>query len=227
MWFSPEVQPFIKSDGPQKDIRSNIATYLNNTVARKDGYEVIVDKSNPLKNGRKMDIICSQGRSARIGRGKINQTQTGLSQSDDSDRKVCGVHWPMYYDDTEKLCFVKQQCDANFVHNGHAHTERQHMKVGSSDIPEDVKKYAEEMLHNNCSPAVVQLLLSVMGADRVTSDSISKMRRAVLIKKHKNDKDESTAETLLKMLDNMDGVTYCYMTGSYDDALNKVRVRKG
>ena len=101
------------------------------------------------------------------------------------------------------------------------------MKVGASDLPDDVKKYAEKMLGKNCPTSVVQLLLSVMGADRITSNSMSKMRRAVLISKHKNQTGESTAEILLRMLEEMPGVTYCYMTGSYDEALNKVRVRKG
>ena len=227
MWFSPEVQPFVKSDGTQKGIKSNIATYINNTVAHNDGYEVTVKKSDKTSFGRRLTLICTQGRTANIGKGNVNQTQTGLSQSDDTNRITCGAHWPMYYDDNEKLCFVKKHCSVNFEHSGHVHTERQHMKIGASDIPDNVRKYAEEMLNNNCSTAVVQLLMSVMGADKITNDSISKMRRAVLIKKHKNDKGESTAETLLKMLDDMEGVTCCYMTGSYDEALNKVRVRKG
>ena len=49
-----------------------------------------------------------------------------------------------------------------------------------------------------------------------------------MITKHRNtDKDESTAETLLRMLDEKEGKSYDYITGTYDEALDLVRVRKG
>ncbi len=83
------------------------------------------------------------------------------------------------------------------------------------------------MLAKNCSTAVVNLLLSVVSGNRLSSDSIKKMRRAVLISKHRNhDSTESTADTLIRMLEEIEGMYYCYITGSYDEALDLVRVRK-
>ena len=221
------MYPTIKATGDnglEKTIRGNIATYLNNNVVRNDGYVVTVGNTQKISCGKRMDIVCTQARKASVGSGTKNQTQTSLSQTEEAN---CSVTWPVYYDEEKRLLFLKRHCTFNFEHSGHLHLEREHMKVGASEIPDDIKEFADKMLGKNCPNSVVQLLLSVMGTDRITTDAMNRMRRAVLITKHKNDAGESTAETLLKMLDNMEGVSYCYMTASYDDALGKVRVRKG
>lgn len=102
------------------------------------------------------------------------------------------------------------------------------MKLGADSIPDHIRQLADELLGKNCPTSIVNLLISVCTGKTVTADAISRMRRAVLISKHGNSSnEESTADTLIRMLEEKEGTTYCYMTGSYDEALNKVRVRKG
>lgn len=71
----------------------------------------------------------------------------------------------------------------------------------------------------SCSP-------QILTNNHLSTDSISQLRRSVLISKHKNHKGESTASTLLRLLEEKEGTNYCYMTGTYSEAENLVRVRK-
>ena len=82
------------------------------------------------------------------------------------------------------------------------------------------------MLKKNCPTSVVDLLMKILTNNHLSSDSLKSMRRAVLISKHKNDNDESTALTLLRLLEEKEGTNYYYMTGSYSESLKLVRLRK-
>lgn len=229
LWLSPEAKPRIKADKDvpgSKDVPSNLSKHLNDKVAINDGYKVTIRRSQTVSCGMRHDIKCIRGRCASRGSGKKNETNTGLSQV---ESEICHFFVPIYFDTTVGLFFFKQHCHPVFAHCGHPKTNREHMRLGASDIPDNVRAVAEQMLGKNCPNPVVQLLLSVMSGDRITQDSMSKMRRAVLVSKHDSNSDESTADTLLKMLKEKEkeGVVFCYMTGSYDEALGKVRVRKG
>lgn len=232
LWLSPDVTVTAPDvDGTTKpnkatkgSPKSNLADYLNKTAAYKGGFQLRVKSTQKIKGGLKHNIICQRGRKAAAsGTGTKYETNTKLSQ----EGEECGFKFPVYYDNGARLFFVKKHSSCVFTHAGHPATHATHMKLGADSIPDHIRKIADEMLGKNCPTSVVQLLLSVLNGTTVTRDAMNRMRRAVLISKHGNVKDESTADTLIRMLEEKEGTTYCYMTGSYDEALDKVRVRKG
>ena len=212
------------NDANNKKILSNLGEYLNRHVAMPNGFKLVVRKSRKVSCGFYFEVKCARGRAASHGSGSKSNTHTRLSQTED---EVCCFFLPVYYDTKVNLFFVKQHCYPMFQHDGHSKVDRNHMKNGKSVIPEETREIAEGLLGKHCSPAVVQLLLNVMHGDKITSDSIAKMRSAVHISKFRGKQDESAADTLLNILKNEDGLTYCYITGSYDEAMERVRVRKG
>lgn len=220
---APDFDTLKPSNAKKGSPKSNLAEYLNRTAAHDGGFQLRVAKTGPIRCGLKLRIICQRGRKADNGTGTKNQTNTKLSQ----EGEECGFRFTVYYDNAVRLFFVKKHSPCVFTHAGHPSTHVEHMKLGADSIPDHIRKVADEMLGKNCPTSIVQLLLSVLNGTTVTPDAMSRMRRAVLISKHGNAKNESTADTLIRMLEEKEGTTYCYMTGSYDEALDKVRVRKG
>lgn len=231
--MSRDVRPRIFDEDGSTISQSNIGEYINRHVTLDQGYKVLVrryratnqKKLTKTNANATIGLRCWRGRKSESTKG-ANKTEsnTKLSQEDDD---VCDWFIPAYYDAEDDVVYFKQHCNACFEHKGHPHIKREHMKLGASDIPEETRKTAESLLGKNCPPSVVQLLLSVLSGDRITQDAIAQMRRAVLISKHDQKTGESTADSLLNLLEAKPGTTYCYMTGSYDEALGKVRVRKG
>ena len=211
-------------DHPEiRETPSTLNRVLNNHVTT-DGYRVTTLRTQKRNFGWRCIIGCVRNQISRQGRGIKNVTHTSLTQED----KKCQFHFPIFYDNSSSLYYVSKNCNHCLVHSGHLPTNREHMRHGVSTIPQEVREVAEQLLGKGCPNSIVNLLLSVMSEDRITPDAMSKMRRAILITKHGNtDKNESTAETLLRMLDEKEGTSYDYMTGTYDEALDLVRVRKG
>ena len=71
LWFSSEVEAKIKADkvtnitNPgSKDIPSNLGPYINKTVARNDGYSIIIRRSQAIKCGLRHHIKCVRTQTA-------------------------------------------------------------------------------------------------------------------------------------------------------------------
>ena len=75
--------------------------------------------------------------------------------------------------------------------------------------------------------SVVNQMLDCLSGYQLSGDAIKSLQREVLIDKHGLKKGDTPAQNLIKMLQNTEGIHYYYyITGSYDDAQSKVRVRK-
>ena len=193
---------------------SNLAEYLNRHVAIPNGYKLVVRRKDKRPHGFYMEVKCTRGRAAKVGSGSKSKTHTHLSQAGD---EVCCFFLPVYYDENVKLFFFKQHCWPIFDHVGHSKIHPDHMTHGKSVIPPETMKIAEDLLGKHCSPKVVQLLLTIMSGERISRDSMAKMRSAVHMSKFREKKNESTADTLLNILKNNKSITYCYLTASYDE----------
>lgn len=205
-------------------IHSNLISFINDNHALDTGFQVTVGKVTNVKEGLHIVLRCRRWKKANCGTGSKQQTHTILSQEMDGG---CGWLIHVYYHSAIKHYFVKKHSHCVFTHHGHLPIEREHMQLGQSSIPDDIKKIAEDLLGKNAPPKVVQLLLDVMGSDRISANAMSKMRSAVVVSSQNKGSTGSTADTLLKMLEEKEGTMYCYMTAYYNEALRKIRVRKG
>ena len=73
---------------------------------------------------------------------------------------------------------------------------------------------------------MAQQLLEISNGSILPTNSINKLRETVLMRKFGVKGKESTAETLLRILDNDDSQSYVSYTGSYDQTKQLVRVRR-
>ena len=74
VWFSSEAKAKIKADKVtnitnlgSKDIPSNLGPYINNTVARNNGYSIMIRRSQAVKCGFRRGIKCVRDRTASDG----------------------------------------------------------------------------------------------------------------------------------------------------------------
>jgi len=199
--------------------------YINKQCAFDGGFKVTIGVTSKMSTGIHLYVKCRHFRKASLGKRSKNQTHTTLSQEADE----CCNDWVLhvYYCTQHNHYYVKQHSACIFTHKGHLPVERQYMKLGQADIDKDVKKVAEQLLGKNAPPKVVQLLLNVMSGDTISDNAMKKMRSAVVVSSLSKEPGDSVADTLLKMLEKREDVLYCYMTGFYNEARNKIRVRKG
>jgi len=229
LWFGPEACNYLSKTDPEnntgKAVPATISAELNKEATRW-GFRLTTRSRRKTNYGFKSLARCTRDRCADVSRGltTTNCRKTHLSQEEE---ETCGWVFPIHYCNTNKLFFVRKHCNTNFVHHGHVPIDPEHMRHGKKDIPPDVREIAEQMLGKGCPNSIINLLVSVCAGKKITPDAIKQMRRAVLISKFgNNNSDESTAETLIRNLDEDESIHYHYLTGSYDQALGQVRVRK-
>lgn len=123
-----------------------------------------------------------------------------------------------------------RHCGVNFQHTNHLPVRSEHMKLGQSAIPEDLRQVAEDMLGKHCPPSVVKLLINVMSGESITTKAVQNLRGAVMLRKFSDStkgSEDTTAQQLLNYVKGKPGMSYAYLTATYDAAMGLVRVSKG
>ena len=164
-------------------------------------------------------LKCHRHQRAKKGRGTKNETRNSLPQK---SSETCSFYVPTFYDNTHDCMFVRKNSGCNFEHNGHLPVQREHMKLGKTALTTEHLDLAEKMMGQNTPTSIVDVMLSILSGNRISEDALQKIRRGVLLAKHGNTGNESTAQVLLRMLENKDGVIFCYMTASYSEATKLV-----
>ena len=83
------------------------------------------------------------------------------------------------------------------------------------------------LLENNIPLVLVNEWLAVVNGCRLSSDAVKSLRQSVMVDKHSNENiNGTTAEKFFYKLSTTDGVEYTCLTGSYDEALETVRLTK-
>lgn len=205
-------------------IKSNLAEKVNGYTCLDNDYRAVVGNKKPLTKYDKYLLKCWRGLKARksksTGKAPKNTSRANTQE------ELCNEQVTFYYDREVDCMFVRKNSGVCFKHNNHPPVHRDHMILGKRAIPEESLKTAEAMLKKNAPTSVVDLMLKIMTNTHITEDSMQSLRRAVLMSKHKNVQGESTAATLLRNLEEKEGCNYCYITGSYSEAENLVRLRK-
>ena len=80
-----------------------------------------------------------------------------------------------------------------------------------------------QIIREKCPVAIAQHLLEISNGSKFPKNSINKLRYAVLMHKFRVGGEESTAETLMQILDSDDTQYYVCHTGSYDWTKKLVR----
>ena len=161
-------------------------------------------------------------RLSKSSRGEIQSSHTGCAAN---HGELCKFELQVYYNSSLRRFFIRENSGSNFLHSKHPPVKREFRRTGTNAVPADQLEKAVELLEKNCPTDMVNLVLQVLGNNKLTKGSMDYLRRSVLITKHGNDNSESTGSTMLRLLEEK-GAAFCYFTGSYSEATKKVRVYK-
>ena len=227
----------------------NIVNKLNESNGPCDTFELRVGTSTGVNNGS-MRIICQRGRKCNKTKSTKNKTSTSFAAS---TAEKCSFYFTIHKDTELNRWYIRKSSGFCWCHKGHPPMLRKHRETTIRSVPDDVLKTAEVLLENLVPPKMVDIFINSTTGLTLSDASMQHMRKLVLDSKYKLDADETTAQKLVKILDRTPGVTYVTYTGesfmyclfrifrhfriyhffrifrilgSYDQATQKVRVRK-
>jgi len=153
---------------------------------------------------------------------KTNSTL--VSPSD--PKKVCLYGFHVYYDENIDLLFVRKNAGRVFEHNDHIPLPVEYTVNSVNNIPQPTLKTVVGLIEGYASTSIVNLVLHIQGEKKLSPDSLKQLRKTVLNRKHMKCAAESSANCLLRLLESTPGLRYFVLTGSYDQAMQLVRVHK-
>ena len=99
------------------------------------------------------------------------------------------------------------------------------MQEGKRDVTTTDLDTMKLLLENNIPSVLVNEWLAVVNGCRLSSNSVKSLRQSVMVDKHSDGNiNGTTSEKTIHKLSTTDRVEYTCLTGSYDEALETVRV---
>ena len=98
------------------------------------------------------------------------------------------------------------------------------IKWCTKDTSKESLDVASKLLERNFPTSIAQLFLDLQGGSKILVNSVAKLRQTVLMRKHSSQHNESTAETLTRVISDDPNVSFVCCAGSYDEANQLVKV---
>ena len=226
LYFTPEAfdtHTITNDQGKTVKVTSNIHNIINNDTCFDNGYSLIIYNRQSWTHGSKIFLRCEKrSLDSRVSRAKKQKTHTKCASAK-ADR--CKFQLTVYYDKRIQRFFIRKNSTAHFEHHMHPPVERELRTVAANQVPAHQLDLVIEMLHKNCPTPTANLLLEIMGNNKLSRGSLDYLRRSVLISKHGNASAESTAITLFRLLEKK-GVPFIYFSASYSEAMSKITFYK-
>jgi hypothetical protein len=169
-------------------------------------------------------IFCTCNKISRESKG-TTKSRTNTSKPDNKEDQ-CNYRVSIKKDETHKQWYIRQNAGHILQHSGHIPVEVERREQGTRNINNDTLMLAEQMLERNVPKSVVKELVEIETGQTLSNASLSKIRQSMVINKYKQNEQDSTADALLRMMDNDPNIEYCAYIGSMSEAEKIVRVRK-
>lgn len=212
-------------DGKKKKVPSNLCTVINNESCLDNGYSLTVGERRKIVGGSNIILKCKGRSRAFRNRNKGKLVNPKNHKSPETKEECCQFKLAVGYDESLERFYVRQNSGCSFEHNDHAPVERKLNQVGVREVPKETLDAAIELFKQNVPSAIVSAVVDVMSKNKLSDKAVEHLRRNVLMSKHQTDNEESTAVTLLRLLEDKQA-PFEYMTGTYSRALKQVRVYK-
>ena len=122
--------------------------------------------------------------------------------------------------------YFHRSCSHDFVRCGHVKRHKKEAKFSLRNMDDDVLTATSEILAKHCPTTLANQFLQLLTGGRLSTGSINSMRNHALVRKHVTNPDETTAETLIRMLKSNDDIEFVSYAASCNEALDLVKVRK-
>ena len=208
MWFSSSLTN-----------SAELASELNKISCTEGGYNVV----SSGKHNNVSRIRCSRGLKARNTRALKNTTQTTRATSVED---CCQFRIPINYDVDADRFFIRRNCNACFTHNGHIRIDPEHRATTTKNLDAQSMTNIKKLIEKHCSSSTIIDFIDVQTGIKISKQNVAKLRSKILLNSDKKREGETTAETMLRMLHEKDGLRYTVFTGTYQQATDLVTVRR-
>ena len=212
MWLPSDIHKFVE-----------VVKFVNNESCAHNGYYVVSGINSENMKRSSGTVTCWRYKPSTKSRSK---GVASLSAGPKDKHEKCNFSVTFHLDKAMGRWFVKKNAGHDFTHNGHLPKLQRHQALGSHIVPKKNRDIVELLLETRCPTQIAVEYLNITTNLNLSAIAIKKLRRTVLLRKHQNDGESSTAEVLVKMLEERDDMHYVMYTGNYDEASRKVRVRK-
>ena len=203
LWFHP-----LLTDLP------SIVRMMNEESCIENKYEVRAGKTT----GKTRHITCTCHGNSMKSTSTV-KTTFGLQEN-------CFFQLIVAQCPTTNQWYIRKNAGHCVQHNGHIPLDKKKKEFGKRQIKGDVLKDAEDLLLKRVQRGVVQEFIEIKTGKKISKASISRMKESVVLDKFKKKDDETTAETLLNMMESDESIEWVAYYGRAEDAEKTVRVRK-
>ena len=196
-----------------------IALELNKNNCTEGGYDVV----SSGKSRNLCRIRCSRGIKARNTRAVKHTTQT-TRPTCVSD--LCLFQIPINYDSGTERYFIRKNCSACFTHNDHIRIDPKHRATTTKNLDAQSMTNIKKLIEKHCSSSSIIDFVEVQSGIKLSTKNVAKLRSKILLNSDRKRVGESTAESLLRMLHEKEGLRYTVFTGTYEQASDLVTVRR-
>ena len=208
--------PILSHHNPQEKILyfraghspNDIVDHLNNHSC--NDFAMCNDGYGKNKNSRR--LICRRGRVARTSKGTTKMSATQLPTSHD---EKCTFSFTINRDVHLDRWYVRQHNKHCWAHWGHPCQPRELQYDRIRDIPEETLETAKALLSQLIPYSIVGQYIETEAGATLTPGSLAWLRQTVLEENYSDgsDKNQSTAQKLILILDSTEGMAYVTYTG--------------
>lgn len=159
-------------------------------------------------------LNCQRGRvfkqATKDDNKKHRKTNTSFPVTEE---ERCRFHIKLYEDQNSNQCFLRRSSGFCWSHNNHPAVSRELQEDRVANIPEEPLYIARELLKKLVPPSTVVKYLNVESGLSLSTSAIEWLRNTVIRSKHGTTMDETSAQKLIKLLDNTEGMHYVTLTG--------------
>ena len=144
------------------------------------------------------------------------------------DNATCGMYFNIFKDNTTGHYYIRKNGGHNLHHSGHPPIQKELKEAVKRHLSTSAIDEVRKMIDSNIDPSIIQEMMNYKHGVNVNKTSIQKMREAFLMEEFEIDRNnkQTTAQILLKWLDEQADVDYVAYYGSYEQAEDTVKVRK-
>lgn len=184
--------------------------YLNAEHGPCTDFQLRAGSTGKNKSARR--IKCRQG---RVGNQSIATQHATTTSLPTCTADTCPFAFTVYHDTELDQWYFRQNSGKCWRHIGHPPVPREMQYDSIRYVPEDTLKTAQDLLMQLIPPSIVTRYIETASGKSLSDSSINHLRKLVLDKKHgvSQGSDETTAEKLLKILEETPGMSYITYTG--------------
>lgn len=221
---------------PPSVTRENVVRCVNDAARDQQlGFEIVQLRSTPPKKVKdeklkgdsskaqvaKILLGCTRGikQRERIKKRSTDSTSTKPRTNDE----LCRHHFPVYERKHDGRMFIRRNGGCSWIHN---HPSEHNARGGVRALPDQTRETVIELLSRGVTSAAIKEMVNVEAGIQLSDAAINSFKYQVDLSASNEGKGVPTATELLAELDARDDVDYVALKGSYDEALDKVRINK-